>query len=61
MRLKDILQETRLRVTVIRDQATRSIDANELVIGDIVAFGPGDELLADGIIVHQEALVVDRC
>jgi magnesium-transporting ATPase (P-type) len=60
MRLKDILQETRPMVTVIRDQTTRSIDANELVIGDMVAFGPGDELLADGIVVHQDELVVDE-
>jgi len=60
LRLKDILQETRPRVTVIRDQVTRSIDANELVVGDMVALGPGDELLADGIIVHQEGLVVDE-
>lgn len=60
LRLKDILQETRPRVTVIRDQTTHSIDANQLVVGDMVAFGPGDGLLADGIIVHQEDLVVDE-
>ena len=60
LRLKDILEETRPRVTVIRDRTTRSIDANELVIGDMVAFGPGDELLADGIVVHQDELVVDE-
>ena len=60
LRLKDVLEETRPRVTVIRDRTTRSIDANELVIGDMVAFGPGDELLADGIVVHQDELVVDE-
>jgi magnesium-transporting ATPase (P-type) len=60
LRLKDILEETRPRVTVIRDQTTRSIDANDLVIDDMVAFGPGDELLADGTIVHQDELVVDE-
>jgi magnesium-transporting ATPase (P-type) len=60
MRLKDILQETRPRVTVIRERTTRSVDADELVIGDMVAFGPGDELLADGIVVHQDDLVVDE-
>jgi len=60
MRLKDILQETRPMVTVIRDQTTHSIDANELVIGDMVAFGPGDELLADGIVVHKDEMVVDE-
>jgi len=59
-RLKDILDETRATVTVIRDQSTRSVDANELVINDMVAIGPGDELLADGIIVYQENLLVDE-
>lgn len=59
-RLKDILLETRPRVTVIRDQATRSIDADDLVIGDMVAFGPGDELLVDGIVVYQDKLVIDE-
>ncbi|MGB7096051.1 MAG: HAD family hydrolase, partial [Anaerolineales bacterium] len=60
LRIKDILLETRPRVTVIRDHTTRSIDANEMVVGDMVAFGPGDELLADGIIIHQSGLVVDE-
>ena len=60
MRIKDILLATRPRVTVIRDSKTHSIDANEIVVDDMVAFGPGDELLADGSIVHQSDLVVDE-
>jgi magnesium-transporting ATPase (P-type) len=60
LRIKDILLETRPRVTVIRDRTTRSIDANDIVIDDIVAFGPGDELLADGTIIHQSELVLDE-
>ena len=60
LRIKDVLLETRPRVTVIRDHTTRSIDANEMVVDDIVAFGPGDELLADGVIIHQSGLVVDE-
>ena len=60
LRLKGILEETSPRVTVIRDRTTQSIDANQLVVGDMVAFGPGDELLADGTIIHQEGLVVDE-
>ena len=59
-RLRAILLETRSRVTVIRDHATRSIDADELVIGDMVAIGPGDELLADGKLVYQNKLVIDE-
>jgi magnesium-transporting ATPase (P-type) len=60
LRIKNILQETRPRVTVIRDQTTRSIDADNMVIDDMVAIGPGDELFADGTIVHQEGFVVDE-
>ncbi|MFC1923496.1 HAD-IC family P-type ATPase [Chloroflexota bacterium] len=60
LRIKDILLATRPRVTVIRDSTTHSIDANEIVVDDMVAFGPGDELLADGRIVHQSELVVDE-
>lgn len=60
LRTKDVLQETRPRVTVIRDQTTRSIDADNMVIEDMVAIGPGDELFADGSIIHQEGLVIDE-
>jgi len=60
LRLKDVLEETKPRVTVIRDQETHSIDADDLVVDDMVAFGPGDELLADGTLIHQENLVVDE-
>jgi magnesium-transporting ATPase (P-type) len=60
LRTKDVLQETRPRVTVIRDHTTRSIDADNMVIEDMVAIGPGDELFADGTIVHQEGLVIDE-
>ncbi len=60
LRTKDVLQETRPRVTVIRDHTTRSIDADNMVIEDMVAIGPGDELFADGSIIHQEGLVIDE-
>jgi magnesium-transporting ATPase (P-type) len=60
LRIKDILQGARPRVTVIREQTTRSIDVDKMVLGDMVAIGPGDELLADGTIVHQESMVVDE-
>jgi cation-transporting ATPase E len=60
MRIKDLLQKTHPRVTVIRDGKTRSIDANDIVVDDMVAFGPGDELLADGMLVHQDNLVIEE-
>lgn len=60
MRIKDVLQKTHPRVTGIRDGKTRSIDANDIVVGDIVAFGPGDELFADGMLLYQDDLVIDE-
>ena len=60
LRMKDILMKTRSRVTVIRDGKSRSLDGNDIVVGDMVAFGPGDELLADGKIIYQNDLIVDE-
>lgn len=60
MRIKDVLDKTHPKVTVIREGKTRSLDANDIVVGDMVAFGPGDELLADGMLVHQDNLVIDE-
>jgi magnesium-transporting ATPase (P-type) len=59
MRIKDILEATKPKVTVIREGTAGSIDADDIVVGDVVAFGPGDELLADGILLDQEGLVID--
>jgi magnesium-transporting ATPase (P-type) len=60
MRIKDLLKENEPRVTVIREGNARSIYADDMVVGDMVAFGPGDELLADGIVVDQIDLVIDE-
>lgn len=60
MRIKDLQQKTHPRVIVIREGKTRTIDANDIVVGDMVAFGPGDELLADGELIHQDNLVIDE-
>ena len=59
MRIKDILQATKPKVTVIREGSAGSIDADDIVVGDVVAFGPGDELLADGTLLDTEALLID--
>jgi magnesium-transporting ATPase (P-type) len=59
-RLKEILIETRPQVTVMRDGKARSIDPREIVIGDILTAGRGDQIMADGPLVGHGSLVVDE-
>ncbi len=42
---------TRPKATVIRDSAAREIDPAEVVRGDILEVGPGDQVVADGVVV----------
>lgn len=59
-RLKQIISATRLETTVIRENQLSSVDPNELVIGDIVLIGPGDQMVVDGEIVGNGKVVVDE-
>lgn len=60
IRLRKIMQEARPKAHVIRDGKVRSIDPDEVVVGDALAIGPGDQTVADGKIVAAEKLVVDE-
>jgi cation-transporting ATPase E len=42
---------TRPRARVIREGVVREVDPAEVVLGDILAAGPGDQVVADGVIV----------
>ncbi|MGD9315306.1 MAG: HAD-IC family P-type ATPase, partial [Anaerolineae bacterium] len=59
-RLKQIEEASRLQATVIRDGRVRSIDPNEIVLGDALVVGPGDYLLVDGELVGEGQIVVDE-
>lgn len=59
-RLKEILLEARPQVTVMRDEKARSIDPRDIVIGDILMAGLGDQIMADGPVVGDGSLVVDE-
>jgi magnesium-transporting ATPase (P-type) len=59
-RLKEMIASTRLKTTVIRENKVRSIDPNEIVKGDIVVIGPGDQVFVDGEIVGKGQVVVDE-
>ena len=48
------------RAQVIRDDQTEELLADEVVPGDLVALGPGDQLVADGRVVASRGLTVDE-
>lgn len=51
---------TRPTATVIRDGATRTIDPAEIVTGDLLVAGPGDQILADGVLVSAGQSTLDE-
>ncbi|MFA9491442.1 MAG: hypothetical protein ACERK1_09460 [Anaerolineales bacterium] len=59
-RVQDLAKQSRPQATVIREGRVRSVDPATVVEGDLVAIGPGDEILADGQIVSDGPLEVDE-
>jgi magnesium-transporting ATPase (P-type) len=59
-RLRKVVREARPKATVIRDDKARSVDPSELVLGDVVVVGPGDQLMVDGQVVGDGNMVVDE-
>jgi cation-transporting ATPase E len=51
---------TRPTARVIRDTRSREIDPAEIVVGDLIAIGPGDQMLVDGILTGDERIEVDE-
>ncbi len=60
IRLKEVEEATRPQATVLREGRVRSIDTNEVVLGDMLVVGPGDTLLVDGELLGEGQLVVDE-
>jgi P-type E1-E2 ATPase len=46
--------------TVVRDGAARTVDVDELVPGDLVRIGPGDQVVADGTLEQSDGLELDE-
>jgi len=46
--------------TVVRDGSARSVPVDEVVVGDLVRAGAGDQVVADGELVAAEGLAVDE-
>lgn len=59
-RLREAAQAARPQATVIRDQKARSIDPSQIVVGDLLVAGPGDQFLVDGEVVGEGQFVVDE-
>lgn len=48
------------RAMVIRDGRRHALPVEEVVVGDLVSIGPGDQLVADGRLVDAETLALDE-
>ena len=54
-RLKTLELTTRTQATVVRGGVVRSIDPGQVVRGDVLVVGPGDQILADGQVLGTGA------
>ncbi len=59
-KLDEIALLTRPKVTVLRDGKEESLDPSAVVQGDLVSLKPGDQLVVDGKVLHEEGLRVDE-
>jgi cation-transporting ATPase E len=57
-RVEKLLDLARPQPTVIRDGGIRSADLDEIVVGDLLIVGSGDQFLVDGELLSGEAEVV---
>ncbi len=58
-RVQNLAKQSRPQATVIREGRVRSVDPAMVVEGDLMAIGPGDEILADGQIISDGPLEVE--
>lgn len=58
-RLQAVRAHTQARASVVRDGRTRSIDSDQVVVGDLLLIGPGDQFQVDGRVVGPATMVVD--
>ncbi|HET7591187.1 MAG TPA: HAD-IC family P-type ATPase [Solirubrobacterales bacterium] len=45
---------------VVRDGAVVELTASEVVPGDVIRVGPGDQLVADGEVIHSRGMTMDE-
>jgi len=59
-KLDHIALLTRPKATVIREGAEREIDPSEIVLGDSLVVGPGDQIMVDGQVIGEGQIDVDE-
>ena len=60
IRLRNIQEATQPKAIVLRDGQVRSIDPDEIVVGDVVEFGPGEQIMVDGRLLEGEDILMDE-
>src|SRR5690348_16939878 len=58
--LDEIALLSRPTATVLRDGQERHVSPDELVVGDVVKIGPGDQIVVDGRVLSAEHIAVDE-
>ncbi|UCG25520.1 MAG: HAD-IC family P-type ATPase, partial [Chloroflexota bacterium] len=58
-RVETILDQTRPAATAIRDGRIQSIELDDVVVGDTLVAGPGDQFLADGELLDGRPQVLE--
>jgi magnesium-transporting ATPase (P-type) len=59
-RLRKLELATRYRATVVREGRARSTDPGDIVRGDLLVLGPGDQIVVDGQLVGEGQIIVDE-
>jgi magnesium-transporting ATPase (P-type) len=58
-RVSQIALQAQPFATAVRDARLQSITLDEIVPGDVLAIGPGDEILANGVVLESKGLVLN--
>jgi cation-transporting ATPase E len=59
-KLRPLVDEARPIASVIRDGKVQSVDPDDLVRGDVVVVGIGDQLYVDGTMIGRGRLLIDH-
>jgi cation-transporting ATPase E len=58
--LDQIALLNRPSATVVREGRGRTIDPSEIVLGDVLAVNPGDQIVVDGLVLGDSRMEVDE-
>jgi len=59
-KLDQIALLTRPKATVIREGEENEIDPSQIVLGDVLVVGPGDQVVVDGVVAGDGSMDVDE-